>query len=132
MKRFVCVPESLAKDGIPKEAEDLSEKSQLPINISADYDSISIISVPETFALESPFSVDSGYIFWLDVTDEYNVFSSDAYMICKSVDKEYKCLPKLRERHILRFRSRFFEKGNYTYQIWNKGAVLYEGEFEVI
>lgn len=132
MKRFVCVPQSLAYDGMPEEVKKLSEESQLPISVSEEYSDIFIGSFPETFSIESPDSVENGYIYWLDITDEYNTFSKNVFIICKSLSNEYKFSPTLREKHILRFRFRIPEKNRYDYKIWNDDTMLYEGEFEVI
>jgi len=132
MKRFVCVPQHLTEFGMPEEAKKLSEEAQLPINISDAFSSICIQSFPETFAIECPDSVQSGCIYWLDVTDEYNIFAKNVFITCKSSDNEYKFFPTLKEKHILRFRFRIFEKNKYNYTIWNDDVMLYQGEFEVI
>jgi len=116
---------------MPEEAKKLSEESQLSIRVSEEYDHIFIGSFPETFAIESPASVESGYVYWLDVTDEYNNFLKNVFILCKSSDNEYKFFPILKEKHILRFRFRIPKKNKYNYQIWNDDNMLYEGEFEV-
>ena len=132
MKRFVCVPLSLTEHEMPEEAKRLSEESQLPISISEEYTHIFIGSVPETFAIESPDSIESGYVYWLDVTDEYNNFLKNVFIVCKSSDDEYKFFPTVKEKHILRFRFRIFKKNKYNYEIWNNDTMLYEGRFEIV
>lgn len=132
MKRFVCVPQSLTESGMPEEAKKLSEQAQLPISISDTFSSICIQSFPETFAIEGPDLIESGHIYWLDITDEYNDFVKNVFIICKSSDNEYKFFPILKEKHILRFRFRIFEKNKYNYTIWNDNIMLYQGEFKVI
>jgi len=132
MKRFVCVPQFLAEHGMPEEAKKLSEESQLPISVSQEYHRIFIGSFPETFAIESPDSVENSYVYWLDITDEYNNFSKDVFIVCKSSDDEYKFFPTVKEKHILRFRFRIFKKNKYNYEIWNSNNMLYEGRFEIV
>jgi hypothetical protein len=132
MKRFVCVPESMSKSGIPEEAELLSKGSQLPIKISADHNDICIDSFPETLELDWVKKVDSGYIYWLDITDEYNYFSENTVVKFFFLEKEETHKPLIRESHMLKFRIRVYDKGDYKFNVIDADNVLHEGFFEVI
>ena len=129
MKRFVCVPESLSGNGIPLEAEELSKNSQLPIKISKDHKQICIDSFPETFEVESADWVESGYIYWLDITDEFNVLNEKICLLSTLDGVEYKNFPIVKEKHLARFRCRFFNRGEYNYKILNDDMLLCEGKF---
>lgn len=132
MKRFVNVPDFLALHGMPTEAQKLSEEAQLPIRISADCSSICIVSIPEVFELESAKEVKTGHIYWLDVTDEYHCFDKNPHIIYYNGNIEIKSFPVVKEKHVLRFRNRFYNKGNYKYSITNNDKVIHEGSFVVL
>lgn len=129
MKRFVCVPEHLSKDGIPLQAQNLSKDSQLPIRISKDHKEICIDSFPETFQVESADWVESGYIYWLDITDEFNILDEKICLLSTLDGVEYKNFPIVKEKHLARFRCRFFNKGEYNYKVLNDDMLLCEGKF---
>ena len=132
MKRFVCVPEEIAKISIPKEAEELSRETQLPIKISDKHNSICIDLFPESENIEWLKKVKSNYIFWLDATDEFNSFNEGVFLKVVFGNQEQMHKPIIREKHVIRFRLRFLEKEKYTFYIINDGIALHEGSFEVV
>jgi hypothetical protein len=132
MKRFVCVPEEMAKICVPKEAEELSKDTQLPIKISDKHDSICIDSFPESQNIEWLKQVKSNYIFWLDATDEFNSFNEDVSLKVVFGNQVQTHKPIIKEKHVIRFRIRFIEKQKYTFYIINDGMALHEGSFEVV
>lgn len=139
MKRFIHVPAVLLLDNdeIPLKAIDLAKKTMLSIQVGEEddkYTDICIVSVPSKRMVDIPTTVESGYIFCVDVTDEFVFFGRDARLIATSETGEIVVTkPSVRQVHSLRFRSRYINLGNWEYRITVSETEDYcSGEFRVI
>lgn len=138
MKRFVYIPVDMAQDGVPELAEEMSKNSQLAIRIGEKNDGITaseigIISTPEIFIVDNKPSVHSGFIYSIDITNEFVNFdtSTTLEVFDEGTLKIFK--PRLREKHLVRFRIRVFTPGDKVFFIRSALGVQYhEGFFEVL
>jgi hypothetical protein len=138
VKRFIHVPVSLLLENneIPLKAIELAKKTMLSIQVGEDnkYTDICIVSVPYKKVVEIPPTVESGYVFCIDLTDEFVFFGRDARLIATSETGETVITkPSVRQVHSLRFRSRYVSLGNWKYKITVSETEDYcSGEFRVI
>ena len=139
MKRFIHVPSALILENgeIPSKAIDLAKKTMLSIQVGEDddkYTDICIVSVPSKKIVEIPSTVKSGYVFCIDITDEFVFFKRDARLIATSESGEIVVTkPSVRQIHSLRFRSRYVSLGNWEYKVAvSKTEDYCSGEFKVI
>lgn len=139
MKRQVYVPFSMMKDGnIPQEAVSLSKDTQLPVMTGQEEDGfgeiIAVVNIPETVALNYKESVKYGFIQVFDYTNEYVDLGHNTCLIVNSPrGKKINITPKVREKHILRYRHRFYEEGKHFFIIQQDDKfILTEGEFVVV
>lgn len=139
MKRFVHVPAALLLDNgeIPLKAIDLAKKTMLSIQVGEEDDKhtdICIVSIPSKRMIDIPTTVESGYIFCIDITDEFVFFGHDAQLIATSETGEIVVTkPSVRQARSLRFRSRYITSGNWEYRITvSETEDYYSGEFRVI
>lgn len=139
MKRFVYVPVDLLVNGnIPKEALDLSVESTLSIRMQEPDDGIDkkeihIASFPEKNIIQCRQTVKLGFIHSIDLTNDFVDFDKSAVLKIKNeafIEQIIK--PSLREKHVLKFRSRFDSIGKKLYSIENADKVIYSGVIEVI
>ena len=137
MKRFVYVPVDMTQDGIPEFAEKLAKDSQLSVRLGALDDGISasqieIISTPEKLEVNCAPSVSAGFIHSIDVTNEFVSFDTSTFLevFDEGYFKVFK--PRLREKHVVRFRTRFLTPGAKVFSIRSENGTQYhEGCFEV-
>lgn len=139
MKRFVYVPvDSLVNGDIPKEALDLSLESTLSIRMQEPNDGINrkeihIASFPEKNIIQCRQTVKLGFIHSIDLTNDFVDFDKSAVLKIKNADLSEQIIqPSLREKHVLKFRSRFDSLGKKLYLIENDTKVIYSGVIEVI
>lgn len=139
MKRFIHVPAALLLENneIPLKAIDLAKKTMLSIQAGEEddkYTDICIVSVPSKRMVDIPTTVESGYIFCVDITDEFVFFRRAAQLIATSEAGEtIVTKPSVYQVHSLRFRSRYISLGNWEYRITISETEDYcSGEFKVI
>ena len=139
MKRFIHVPAALLLENneIPLKAIDLAKKTMLSMQVGEKddkYTDICIVSVPSKRAVDIPTSVESGYIFCVDITDEFVFFRRNVRLIATSEAGETIITkPSVYQVHSLRFRSRYISLGNWEYRIAVSETENYcSGEFRVI
>lgn len=139
MKRFVYVPAGVVKNGeIPEEALLLSQDSRLSVRIGSDHDGvdkkeIGIVSFPEKNSIFFEPSVKLGFVHSLDVNNDFVTFNETSVLKLVYADgEEKKFKPSLREKHVLKFRSRHYVSGVGFFHVENSGEVLYSGEIEIV
>ena len=138
MKRFVYVPLGMAQDGIPEIAKKMAKDSHLSIRVGEINDEISaseieIISTPEKINIDYKPSVDAGLIYSIDITNEFVNFDTTTFLevFDEGCFKVFK--PRLREKHVVKFRARFVTPGAKVFSIRSENGTKYhEGCFEVI
>jgi hypothetical protein len=138
MKRFVYVPSHLSDDGSLEEAKKLSHDSKLQIMMGVEddgicEDSVCIISVPSKSDFFCDSTVEVGFIHSIDIINEFYDFDSSVHLVVTSPSvKQIILNPKLKEKHLLRFRNRFYETGKHFFVCKDASEVIYfEGSFEV-
>lgn len=129
MKRVVSVPARDCVDGkIPQEALNLARNTLLEIEVSDDYTSIGVRPIPELRFCNHPEVVEKGFIFSVDLIDEFTDLSKDIYLeVCGN-----KAIPKILEKHKAVFRARLETIGKHHFKVTNDGQELYSGEVEVV
>ena len=138
MKRFVYVPVDTAKDGIPESAKKLAKDSQLSVRLGSADDGISasqigIISTPERIEVDCKPSVNAGFIHSIDITNEFVSFDTSTFLEVFDEGRFKVFKPRLREKHVFRFRVRLFTPGAKVFSIRSESGIKYhEGCFEVI
>jgi hypothetical protein len=138
VKRFIHVPVALLLENgeIPLKAIDLAKKTMLSIQVGGEYKhaDISIVSIPYKKMAEIPATVKSGYVFCIDITDEFVFFERDAKLVATSETGETVVTkPSVRQVHSLRFRSRYVSLGTWKYKVAVSETEEYcSGEFRVI
>ena len=136
MKRFVYIPWNITnEDG---EAEKLAKLSGLQIRYGNQEDGIfankiSIISTPEVNNIEFKQTAKTGFIYSIDITNEFVVFNKKTTLRITDNNGTEVFVPRLRENHILRFRPRIVTPGKKTFVVCPPdGSRYYSGEFEAI
>jgi hypothetical protein len=142
MKRQIYVPFFLIKDGkMPEEAVFLSRSTQLGVQMGKEKDQlhtkVCVIEIPEKQALSYRKQVFSGFIQSIEYLDEFYIFDKTTHLELKfPCGKANTPKPRIKERHMLSYKERFYDKGEYTFSITTKidGKMhnLAEGLFEVI
>jgi hypothetical protein len=139
MKRFVYVPHQKQDEASLNEAKILSNESRLQImhgqqDDGIDSESVCIIAIPVKQKFTFDQCVKSGFIHSVEIIDEFNKFDKEAKMLVTTPSGkilEYK--PRLSEKHLLMYRNRFNEIGNYRFSCLGADEKThYDGEFEVI
>ena len=138
MKRFVYIPDGMITNGeIPQEALTLSTESQLSIREGFIGDGISVkeisvVSFPEINVIYSEKYCFVNFVHSIDATNEFISFSKDTFMevVAENGNKEF-FKPSLREKHMVKFRSRHSTQGKKTFYICSDSIKIYSGEFEV-
>ena len=128
----------MAQDGIPEIATKMAKDSHLSIRIGGINDGISaskieIISTPEKTDIDHKPSVNAGFIYSIDITNEFVTFDTTTFLevFDEGYFKVFK--PRLREKHVVRFRERFFTPGAKVFSVRSENGTQYhEGCFEVI
>lgn len=137
MKRFVYVPVGMAQDGIPELAEKLAKDSQLSVRLGTPDDGISaseigIISTPEKIEISCAPSVSIGLVHSLDITNEFVDFDTSTFLEVFDEGRFKVFKPRLREKHVVRFRTRFLTPGAKVFSVRSENGTQYhEGCFEV-
>lgn len=129
MRRIVSVPATDCINGkIPQEALNLARNTLLEIEVSDDYTSIGVHPIPELRFCNHPEVVEKGFIFSVDLIDEFTDLSKDIYLeVCDN-----KAIPKILEKHKAVFRTRLETVGKHHFRITSGGEDLYFGEVEVV
>lgn len=136
MKRFVYVP--VGMDKVPPLAEKLAAESRLSIRMGAADDGIEakeikIISVPEINITDHTLTSLVGFVYSVDITNEFVDFDTSTMMKVNDGVSEQVFKPRLREKHVVRFRVRFINPGVKVFSICNdSGEQYYESSCEVI
>jgi hypothetical protein len=138
MKRFVYIPEGMITDGdIPQEALTLSAESQLSIREGFIGDGInvkdiSVVSFPEINFIDSQEYCFVNFVHSIDVTNEFVSFDKNTFMevITETGNREF-FKPTLREKHVVKFRSRHSTIGKKSFCIYSDNVKICSGEFEV-
>ena len=137
MKRFVYVPPNMMGENVPEEAINLSSESQLSIRIGDEddgipKDKIAIVSFPDIDVISCEPSVKLGFIHLLDYTNDFVDFNETTVLKINNTDgTEQITLPSLREKHKVKFRSRFYSSGTKEYFIETNHKTIISGKFEV-
>lgn len=139
MKRFVYVPvEMVIRGNVPQQALDLSMESTLSIRIEEPCDGIDIkeihiASFPDIDIIDCQPVAKLGFIHSIDLTNDFVNFNKTAVLKIKHSDgTEQVVKPRLQEKHILKFRSRYDSCGTKDYYIENDEKIVYFGKIEVI
>jgi hypothetical protein len=142
MKRQVYVPFFLLKNGqIPEEAVDLSKQTQLGIQIGKEednfYNKLQVIQIPEKQFINYRKKVHLGYIQSIEYVDEFFAFDKSTKLeLIYPCGKRINPKPRIKEKHMLSYKERLSDKGEYFFFITTiiDGNVknLAEGFFEVI
>lgn len=138
MKRFVYIPQGMIADGeIHQEALNLSNESQLSIREGfigdgVNVEHICIVSFPEKNIIDYDKHSRTGFIHSIDATNEFISFSKNTFMEVISEDGVKEVFkPSLRERHVVKFRSRYSTAGKKYFYICSDNVKIYSGEFEI-
>ena len=94
---------------------------------------ICIIGVPEFSHADVDKSIKSGMVLSVDITNEFIEIDKSIVMETTSPSgtKEQN-RPLLLERHVAKFRQRFFETGIYEMAVFDKNEKLLISSFEVV
>ena len=136
MKRFVYIPWNITNEA--GEAEKLAKLSGLQIRYGSQEDGIfankiSIISTPEVNNIEFKQTAKTGFIYSIDITNEFVVFNKKTTLRITDKNGTEVFFPRLRENHIIRFRPRITTAGKKTFSVCSPdGSQYYSGEFEAI
>jgi len=138
MKRFVYIPEGMITEGqIPQEALILSNEPQLSIREGFIGDgvnakNISVVSFPEVNIIDAQEYCFVNFVHSIDATNEFVSFSKDTFMevVTENGNREF-FKPSLREKHVVKFRSRHSTIGKKYFYIYSDNVKIYSGEFEV-
>jgi len=142
MKRQIYVPFPLLENGqIPEKAIFLSRETKLGIQVGDEadcrYDLIQVIEIPERQDVSYREQVRSGFIQSFDYLDEFFIFDETTQLDLKFPNGNMKTLkPRIKERHVLKYRERLYDKGSYSFSITSvvekEEKILVEGFFEVV
>ena len=136
MKRFVYIPWNITNEN--NEAEKLAKLSGLQIRYGNKEDNIfankiSIISTPEVNNTEFKQTVKTGFIYSIDMTNEFVVFNKKTTLRITGKNGTEVFVPRLRENHVIRFRARILTPGKKTFVVCSPDGSRYcSGEFEAI
>ena len=136
MKRFVYIPWNVTNEN--NEAEKLAKLSGLQIRYGNQEDDIyankiSIISTPEVNNIEFKKTVKTGFIYSIDMTNEFVVFNKKTTLRITGKNGTEVFVPRLRENHVIRFRARILTPGKKTFVVCSPDGSRYcSGEFEAI
>lgn len=136
MKRFVYIPWNITNEN--NEAEKLAKLSGLQIRYGNKEDGIfankiSIISTPEVNNTEFKQTVKTGFIYSIDMTNEFVVFDKKTTLRITGKNGTEVFVPRLRENHVIRFRARILTPGKKTFVVCSPDGSRYcSGEFEAI
>lgn len=109
MKRYIAVPLRLLKDEkIPQKAIDLAKVFHLEIRHVDEVEEIKIISEPEITKIDYSSTYKPGHVWFLDITNEFVDMRQD----CVLRVNQTLYLPKIKEKHLLRFRPRIDYSGD--------------------
>ena len=120
MKRFVYIPWNITNEN--NEAEKLAKLSGLQIRYGNKEDGIfankiSIISTPEVNNTEFKQTVKTGFIYSIDMTNEFVVFNKKTTLRITGKNGTEVFVPRLRENHVIRFRARILTPGKKTFVV---------------
>lgn len=108
MNRYVSVPLSMVNgEQIADEALLLAKQFSLELKISDSFEKIEIVSEPRVKKISFLDTFETGMIWSLDITDEFEIF--DTSIILKIDNLTFQ--PKIQEKHVLKFRPRITTGG---------------------
>jgi hypothetical protein len=130
MKRFVEVPTCLIENGfIPLNAHIMAKETLLEIQVVDSDDPVILIrSTPEHKSEKYPTKIIAGFIWPLDVIDEFHKFSSDTKLNIANNTS----MPMVKEKHSVLFRTRIFNPGEYSFTVSDKEKEIASGKVLVI
>lgn len=103
MKRYIAVPLRLSEDGeIPNRAVELAKVFHLEIKHTDEVKDVQIVFEPEVTKVDYSSTYKPGHVWSLDITDEFVDMRQD----CVLRINQTLHLPKIKEKHLLRFRPR--------------------------
>lgn len=130
MKRFIEVPKHLIKnDRLPAVAHFMARETLLEIQTTDSTDSeVKIRCVPEHKGERYPETIKAGYIWPLDILDEFHKFSKNTRLHVSS--KTYS--PLFVEKHRALFRVRIEEKGEHTFSVTDNDYEVSSGKVTIL
>jgi hypothetical protein len=137
VKRFVYVPANCWNGELPIEATSLAEQTSLPIRIGTpddgiDVSTISLVSIPEIAHCDAPSSGTCGFIFPVDITNEFVLFDSTTSLVITCGDNREVFEPRLKEKHRAKFRPRLTHRGSSVYAVVVNNEIIASGNFVTI
>lgn len=114
MKRYIAVPLRLSEDGkMPTKAVELAKVFHLEIKRTDEVEDVQIVSEPEITKVDYSSTYKPGHIWSLDITDEFVDMRED----CVLRINQTLYLPKIKEKHLLRFRPRIDYYGDCNVEV---------------
>lgn len=103
MNRYISVPSKLLNNNtLPEEAMRLARMFSLEIKLEENADEIKIVSEPKHKSHQYNNFYTRGKTWSIDLHDEFVDFQNQSYMLINGE----KHLPKIKEKHLLKFRIR--------------------------
>lgn len=130
MKRFIEVPKHLIKNNrLPHDAHFMAKETLLEIQTTDSTDSeVKIRCVPEHKGERYPEFINAGFIWPVDILDEFHRFSKNTYLHVG--EKIYP--PLFVEKHRALFRVRIENKGQYSFSVVDNGCEISSGNVTVL
>jgi hypothetical protein len=117
MKRYISVPRNdFENREVKTKAEELAKLFMLEIRLSDD-DAVQVVCEPSEKKCEYNNFYESGKIWVLDLVDEFTEIFENSYLLIN----EEKHLPKIQEKHSLKFRPRISGHENKTIRLFING-----------
>jgi hypothetical protein len=136
MKRYVFVPAFLldGKGNMPEDATRISNIAKLPIRIGQNGEfphikNIEIICTPEKISMKFDRKVESNFLQTIIFENEFTHFTKKTECVIEYQDKKCIILPRIAEKHCVKFKHRFNDTGIYKYYIINNNKVVSEEYF---
>jgi hypothetical protein len=103
MERYIAVPTSfVTANRMPEEVETLAKTYSLSIRIDDSVEEIQIVSKPKIKTISYMETYTQGSIWSVNIHDEFTDMSGECFL--KVNDKTF--FPKIKEKHIIKFRIR--------------------------
>lgn len=133
MKRYVAVPAAgNDMDNPPEEALSLAKNLHLSIVFKDDVSVVSVVAEPEVSSVEFPQNASIGRLMPIDCTNEFVDFSRDVCCVIFAPGDSFIVIsPKIREKHLVRFRYRPSALGAHRFAIKNCSAETAEHDVVV-
>lgn len=139
MKRFVYIPVSMLEDkDAEQKAAHLSAESRLSIRAGSLDDEIQesevcIISIPEKSIHSCDEFVKTGFVHSFDITDDFIKFNKNTLLVAEySNNSKQSFEPIICEKHVIRFRTRHYIKGNAIFNIQNGEQIFISAKVKIL